>query len=297
MDKPTVFISYSHDNDEHKSWALKLASNLTSHGVIVILDQWDLRLGSDLRFFMENGLSESKLVLCICSETYVHKVNSGKGGSGYEGMIMTQSLLQDANSDFIISIIRNNNSNDKVPKAFASKFYIDFSDDDKYVEKFQELLERIYGEDVKKKPPLGENPFDGNLSRQIDIKTKVESALYHSPDMEGTVTFRFDNNNGCYIIGNGEYAFETRWSRAGNNSIYAYGLIGYKTGETEFPKSENLYDYDYSSNVRTIQTGQIVVFRNLNRHFAAIKLGPVKSSSHGYDYDEMTFDYKIYSGI
>ena len=96
MENPTVFISYSHDNDEHKAWVLKLATNLRSHGVNAILDQWDLRLGTDLRFFMENGLSSSALVLCVCSENYVRKVDAGTGGSGYEGMIMTQGLLQNA---------------------------------------------------------------------------------------------------------------------------------------------------------------------------------------------------------
>ena len=41
MENPTVFISYSHDNDAHKAWVLKLATDLRSHGVNAILDQWD----------------------------------------------------------------------------------------------------------------------------------------------------------------------------------------------------------------------------------------------------------------
>lgn len=48
MDNPTVFISYSHDDKQHEAWVLKLATDLRSHGVNAILDQWDLRLGSDL---------------------------------------------------------------------------------------------------------------------------------------------------------------------------------------------------------------------------------------------------------
>ena len=36
-----------------------------------ILDKWDLRLGADLRFFMEQRLSSAHLALCICSEAYV----------------------------------------------------------------------------------------------------------------------------------------------------------------------------------------------------------------------------------
>ena len=295
MDSPNVFISYSHDSDEHKAWVLKLASDLRSHGVNAILDIWDLRLGSDLRFFMENGLSEANLVLCICSEQYVKKVDSGKGGSGYEGMIMTQSFLKNANTEFIISIVRNNTAVQKVPLAFGSKLYIDFSDDSQYVARYQELLERIYGEDSKKKPPLGKNPFSDELGRQIELKTRIGSVKYHSHSMNGTVVFRFDNNNGKYLLGDGEYLFETHWSRSGNNCIHVYGRIGFDVDVTDFPSIDILPMLDFSSRTRTIRTGQIVVFENQYNHFLAIKLGTVKSSGHGYPYDEMTFEYHIYN--
>lgn len=294
MENPTVFISYSHDSSEHSSWVLKLATDLRSHGVNSILDQWDLRLGNDLRFFMENGLSSSALVLCVCSEKYVQKVDTGIGGSGYEGMIMTQSLLQHANTNYIIPIVRNNNSPRKVPLAFGSKLYTDFSDDMRYISKYQELLERIYGEDTKKKPRLGRNPFSEELSKEIRIKTALESVQYSSPEMEGMVTFQFDNNDGRYTIGSGEYAFETHWSRAGNDSIHAYGMIGFLPDVTAFPEVQEISNYNFSSKSRSISTGQIVVVENTNHHFAAIKLGEVKSSKHGYPLDEMVFDYHIY---
>ena len=72
------------------------------------------------------------------------------------------------------------------------------------------MLERIYGEDTKKKPPLGRNPFSEELSKDIRVKTTVESVQYSSPTMDGSIVFRFDNNNGRYTIGSGEYAFETQ---------------------------------------------------------------------------------------
>ncbi|MDE7246347.1 MAG: toll/interleukin-1 receptor domain-containing protein [Lachnospiraceae bacterium] len=295
MDNPTVFVSYSHDSEQHEAWVLKLASDLRSHGVNAILDRWDLRLGSDLRFFMENGLSSANLVLCICSENYVQKVDSGVGGAGYEGMIMSQPLLSNANLEYVIPIVRNNPSFSKVPRAFGSKLYIDFSDDSHYVAKYWELLERIYGEDSKKKPPLGSNPFSAELSKRIAVKTEIEKVLYHSPEMDGTVIFRFDNNNGVYTIGNGEYAFDTRWSGCGNNSIYAMGLVGFKPEVADFPPGlHTIISYDFSSATRRVETGQIVIFENLNRHFAAVKLGPVKRRSHNNPYDEMTFEYHIY---
>lgn len=39
---PTVFISYSHDNELHKNWVLQLATRLRSNGVDVLLDRWNL---------------------------------------------------------------------------------------------------------------------------------------------------------------------------------------------------------------------------------------------------------------
>lgn len=39
------------------NWVLKLATDLRKHGVDVFLDQWDARLGNDLAFFMEQGLT------------------------------------------------------------------------------------------------------------------------------------------------------------------------------------------------------------------------------------------------
>ena len=96
---PKVFISYSWDtengDDEHKKWVRDLATKLRSHGVDVILDQFDLRLGDDLPFFMEQGLTISHLVICICSEKYTEKANAGKKGVGYEKRILANELLRD----------------------------------------------------------------------------------------------------------------------------------------------------------------------------------------------------------
>ena len=47
MEPPKVFASYSHDSDDHKQWVLKLCTKLVENGVDVMLDQWDIRLGTD----------------------------------------------------------------------------------------------------------------------------------------------------------------------------------------------------------------------------------------------------------
>jgi hypothetical protein len=49
MKIPKVFISYSHDSQEHKKWVLDLATRLRNNGVDAIIDQWELRAGDDLQ--------------------------------------------------------------------------------------------------------------------------------------------------------------------------------------------------------------------------------------------------------
>ena len=169
---PIVFMSYSHDNDKHSAWVETLAGYLRQHGVDVIFDKWDLHLGKDLRFFMEYGLSKSRKVICVCSEAYVSKFNAGIGGVGYESNIITQDLLRNATMEYVLPIVRNNYSSTPTPIALGTKFYIDFSDESQFWEKYRTLLETIYERTRNKIPQLGPNPFTSSLSEQISIQTK-----------------------------------------------------------------------------------------------------------------------------
>ena len=68
MEPPKVFASYSHDSDDHKQWVLKLCTKLVENGVDVMLDQWDIRLGTDQALFMEK-LGAADRVLVICTDS------------------------------------------------------------------------------------------------------------------------------------------------------------------------------------------------------------------------------------
>ena len=154
-----VFISYSHDSEEHKNWVLQLATRLRSNGVDVLLDQWNLKLGQDLPAFMERGLSKSNRVICICSETYVEKANVGNGGVGYEKQIITAELLADLNSNWVIPLIKNNPAGKKVPTFLAGRVLISFENSSLYENKYEELLRELLNEPVLPIPLLWKNHF------------------------------------------------------------------------------------------------------------------------------------------
>jgi hypothetical protein len=120
MKIPKVFISYSHDSQEHKKWVLDLATRLRNNGVDAIIDQWELKPGADLSHFMETYLSNSDYTVIVCTDKYVKKANSGSGGVGYEKMIITSELLSDINSNKIIPIIKQYGTHNIIHLLFFS---------------------------------------------------------------------------------------------------------------------------------------------------------------------------------
>ncbi|NKR24833.1 TIR domain-containing protein [Rhodococcus hoagii] len=152
---PRVFISYSHDDDDHKKWVWMLANRLNSLRVWAIFDQFDLTLGSNLAAFMEGGLSQADRVLAICTPNYVDKANKFQGGTGYERTILTQDLMSSQVDDRIIPVIRGQKQPARLPVFLSSKLYIDFSDDAQFDAKFVELGSEILNPGGKR-PPFGQ---------------------------------------------------------------------------------------------------------------------------------------------
>jgi hypothetical protein len=158
MGIPKVFISYSHDDQEHKKWVLDLATRLRNTGIDAVLDQWELRPGDDLPAFMEKHLRDADRVLMVCTAPYVQKANSGTGGVGYEKMIVTSDLLKEIDSSKVIPIIRQAGSY-SVPTFLKTKLHINFSRSDDYEFAFDELVRTIHGSPLYVKPEIGNNPF------------------------------------------------------------------------------------------------------------------------------------------
>ncbi|MCC9035019.1 toll/interleukin-1 receptor domain-containing protein [Chryseobacterium sp. Ch-15] len=295
---PVVFISYSHDTEEHKDWVLQIATRLRSNGIDVILDRWNLKLGSDLASFMERGLSKSTRIICICSENYVNKANDGKGGAGYEKRIISSEYINDQNTNWVIPIIRNNSSGKKVPTFLSGSIYINFEDPLQYEKNYEELLRDILDEPVIPIPPIGKNPFQTvkEFSQQRFIPAYEK---YVSPATFGAVTFDYSNNNGKYTIGQGELMFEINFSKASNTSIHLYNdppsirTISRINDCLEIAEIIDARNYDTSSRARTIQLNQLALLQNKNGFFAAIKILSIKDDTRSDENDEVQFEYYI----
>ena len=100
-----VFISYSHDSEEHRERVLMLADRLCGDGVDCDIDQYyeDTPLPSWAQW-AEDRIEDADWVLVVCTETYERRFRGNEsGGTGkgatLEGIIITQALYDQYGKD------------------------------------------------------------------------------------------------------------------------------------------------------------------------------------------------------
>lgn len=142
---PSAFVSYSWDNEEHKRWALELASRLRGDGVETILDQWHTVPGDQLPAFMEGAVRESDHVLIVCTPRYKERSDRREGGVGYEGDIITGEVFTTRNERKFIPILRRGEWTEVAPSWLAGKYYIDLRGNPYTENRYRDLLTTLLG--------------------------------------------------------------------------------------------------------------------------------------------------------
>jgi len=289
--KPKVFISYSHDDENHKIWVKELAIKLRNNGIDAVLDQFT-HLGTDLSLFMEQGLSESHKVLCICSSIYNEKANTGISGVNYEKRIICQELMKETSSAWVIPIIRNNQSYNKLPLFLSGLKYISFDEDTQFSKNYYELLEELHGK--KYIPPIGDNPFNHNSSviEKIDEMNQITKVLSSVVNHSGNVKFNYLSNSGKFIIGSKDNEFITDWSTAGHNTIHAYKDFVHAialTSEEIIPNEFTIQKYDFSSRARTASIGDTVIWINNHGKILLTKIDNIELENNLKHWVELSY--------
>jgi hypothetical protein len=159
----TAFISYSWDNEAHKSWVRGLADQLQRNGIQTILDQYDLEIGQDRFRFMETSVRKAGVVLCVCTPDYVERANERQKGVGVETSLITPRFFEENKAKQFIPIIRVKNVGaSPTPDYMAALIFVDFSNDADFSLRMEELLRHLHRQPKVKKPPLGPVPSFGS---------------------------------------------------------------------------------------------------------------------------------------
>jgi hypothetical protein len=159
MSAKTVFISYSHDSDEHRERVLALSERLRADGIETLLDQY-VNGSPDQGWprWMLDQLDAADSVLVVCTETYYlrfrgHEV-SGKGkGVDWEGALITQELYDSRSRTLkFVPVFLSAAVEDWIPEPLRAGGHYALISDDAY----QYLYNFLLGQAGVEPRPVGE---------------------------------------------------------------------------------------------------------------------------------------------
>ena len=140
-----IFISYSHDSEEHKAWVKKIADDLSALGGFeILLDQY-MPKGSSFTRFMELGLSKADKVLVIGTPQYKQKAETGKGVA-FEESIIGAEMMNDIDTTKYYPVLRAGTFETSFPPILQGRKGDDMTDDSQYDTVIKEMVEALQNE-------------------------------------------------------------------------------------------------------------------------------------------------------
>jgi hypothetical protein len=161
-DAPRVFLSYSHDSDEHADRVLALADALCDRGIDVILDRYVHPAPAEgWPRWMDRNLDEAQFVLMVCTETYRRRVmgleEPGKGlGVRWEGGLIYNRIYHDKPSGSrFIPILLPGSEPSNIPNPVQGHAYHQIATFDLIDPGFEALYRHLTDQPATPRPGLG----------------------------------------------------------------------------------------------------------------------------------------------
>lgn len=103
-----VFISYSHESEEHSQRVLALADMLLSDSIDAVVDRYVTSPPGGWHAWTQQQIDEATHVICVCTPTYLARFNGGDAtarGVGWEGMHIRSDVYRrtDASRYLVLS--------------------------------------------------------------------------------------------------------------------------------------------------------------------------------------------------
>ena len=174
-DHPIVFISYSWDSEDHKTWVRKLSDDLrTKYSVNVLLDQYN-RGGYDLITFMKKAVKISDRVLLIGTPRYKEKTDLYEGGGvKYEDQLISIELYHRIGTSKFIPVLREGKFDTSFSDLIETRMGYSMLDTDNYEDTLHQLAADIWNTPFNAVPALGPKPTFVN---KVDVSNPAKTEI------------------------------------------------------------------------------------------------------------------------
>jgi small GTP-binding protein len=142
---PTCFISYAWGRNEHGTWVeRRLATDLSTSGVRVILDRWSNAVGSDVARFV-SSIDGCDFVISVGTPLYREKYENKSAEYGTlvaaEVDLIHQRLTgTEARKETVLPVLLEGDRENSLPPLMRGKVYADFRDQANYFAALLDLL-------------------------------------------------------------------------------------------------------------------------------------------------------------
>ena len=158
MSAITVFISYSHDSDDHRQRVLGLSERLRGDGIEARLDQY-LNGAPTIGWprWMLDQLDEADFVVVVCTETYYrrfrgHEVPGAGKGADWEGTLITQEIYDTRSSGLkFVPVLFDRKDERFIPEPLRRLTYYVLNSEPSY----NDLYDFLLGQAGVEAGPLG----------------------------------------------------------------------------------------------------------------------------------------------
>lgn len=138
-----VFVSYSWDSEPHKERVKIFVQDLRKDGINVIWDE-ELSYGERIPTFMVNSISQSDIVLFICTPKYKDRADNNILGVGFESAIITGEIYETSNEQKFIPILFDGTWQTSLPTWAKGKKGVDLSTEKLYQVNFPKLISHLH---------------------------------------------------------------------------------------------------------------------------------------------------------
>jgi phospholipase C len=145
---PKVFISYSHDSQEHLDRVLALSDKLRADGIDALIDQYEPTPRDGWPLWMDLEIQKADFVILVCTEFYLrrveHREDPGKGrGVLWEAkLIYTHLYLSDSLVQRFIPILFDDDEHANIPTPLRTMAFYQVDTKDGYEDLYRHLTQQ-----------------------------------------------------------------------------------------------------------------------------------------------------------